>query len=176
MITSKMKSRRTQILALILAGLIAQLVTAEVIPGRWEKVVALETASPITVNLKNGDRIKGQFRGLSPSDLELLSPAGWAAIPKADLLAMATREQGGVDIGARKGAISGAAAGAGIGNADQRAARANRDGGDDEGETARLVLLIVSAIAVGIGTGLCIVAGGPTKGEAIVIDKTPEAS
>ena len=89
---------------------------------------------------------------------------------------MATREQGSVGIGARKGAIRGAAAGAGIGNADQLAARANRDGGDNEGETARLVLLIVSAIAVGIGTGLCIVAGGPTKGEAIVINKTPEAS
>ena len=54
MITPKMRSCRTQILALILAGLIAQPVTAEVIPGRWEKGVALETASPITVNLKNG--------------------------------------------------------------------------------------------------------------------------
>ena len=156
MITPAMKSIRTQILTLSLAGLIVLPAYAAAVPGPREKVSDPDLGTPITVERK--------------------THSARAMIPKADLLAMATREQGSVGIGARKGAIRGAAAGAGIGNADQLAARANRDGGDDEGETARLVLLIVSAIAVGIGTGLCIVAGGPTKGEAIVINKTPEAS
>ena len=175
MISPTMKSCRIQILSLILAGLIAQPAHADVIPGRWEKVSALETASPITVELKNGDRVEGNFEGLSASELELETRSAQAKIPKVDIQAITTREQGGVDIGARKGTISRAAAGAGIGTGDKLAARANRDGGEDKGEAARLFLLIVSAIAVGIGTGLCIVAGGPTKGEAIVINKTPEA-
>lgn len=68
-----MKSFRIPTVSLILAGLISLPAQAEVIPGRWEKVAVLEMASPITVELKNGDRIVGQFRGLSSSDLELLS-------------------------------------------------------------------------------------------------------
>ena len=44
MISPTMKSCRIQILALILAGLISMPAHAEVIPGRWEKVSALEMA------------------------------------------------------------------------------------------------------------------------------------
>ena len=60
-------SCRIQIVSLILAGLISLPVQAEVLPGRWEKVSALEMASPITVEMKNGDRISGQFRGPDPA-------------------------------------------------------------------------------------------------------------
>ena len=83
--TTTMKSSRTQVFVLLLAGLLAQPVTAGVIPGRWEKVSTLEMTSPITAELKNGDRIRGQFRRLSPSALELRSRAGWAVIPKSDI-------------------------------------------------------------------------------------------
>ena len=60
-----MKSGRPQVLALILAGLILLPAYAEVIPGRWEKVSNMEFGTPITVELKNGDRVVGQFEGLS---------------------------------------------------------------------------------------------------------------
>ena len=83
--TTTMKSSRTQVFILLLAGLLAQPVTAGVIPGRWEKVSTLEMTSPITAELKNGDRIRGQFRRLSPSALELRSRAGRAVIPKSDI-------------------------------------------------------------------------------------------
>jgi len=62
-----MKSFRIQAVSSILGGLISLPAHAEVIPGRWEKVEVLETASPITVELKNGDRIVGRFRGLFAS-------------------------------------------------------------------------------------------------------------
>ena len=85
MISPKMKSCWIQTPSLILVVLIAQPALAGVVPGRWEKVSAMELASPIKGELKNGDRIKGQFRGLSSSDLELLNPAGRAVIPKTDI-------------------------------------------------------------------------------------------
>ena len=64
MIISNMKSNRGQILALVLAGLVSQPAHADMIPGRWEKVSDLELGTPITVELKNGDRVEGEFEGL----------------------------------------------------------------------------------------------------------------
>ena len=109
-----MKSCRIQIVSLILAGLISLPARAEVIPGRWEKVVALETASPITVELKNGDRIKGQFRGLSSSDLELLNAAGRALIPGADIQTITLPAKDGLGDGVLKGAAIGAGVAGGL--------------------------------------------------------------
>ena len=74
--SQSMKSCRIQVVFLILAGLISMPAHAEVMAGRWEKVAVLEMASPITVELQKGDRINGQFRGLSPSAMAVLSPAG----------------------------------------------------------------------------------------------------
>ena len=157
MISPTMKSCRIQILSLILAGLIAQSAHADVIPGRWEKVSALEMASSIMVELKNGDRIKGQFRGLSPSDLELLSPAGRAVIPKAAIQAITTQLRDGLGNGTAIGAAVGAAVPL-IGT-----------GGDG----LALAVLIHSALAAGVGAAIGIVADGATKSEAIVVYKAP---
>ena len=82
MISPKMKSCWIQIPSLILVGLIAQPALAGMVPGRWEKVSALEMASPIKVELKNGDRIKVQFRGLSPSHLETPEPCRSGSDPE----------------------------------------------------------------------------------------------
>ena len=57
---------------------------ADVIPGRWE-VEALKSGPRITVELKNGDRIKGRFEGLSPSELSLRTGSAQALIPKAEI-------------------------------------------------------------------------------------------
>ena len=96
MICPTMKSCRIQLVSLILAGLISMPAHAEVIPGRWEKVSALEMASPIVVELNAGDQIKGQFRGLSASDLDLLSPSGWAVIPKSDIRTITSPSKDGL--------------------------------------------------------------------------------
>ena len=74
--TPTMKSCRIQFLTLLLAGLIAQPTHAEVIPGRWEKVSDLDLGTPITVELKNGDRVEGDFEGLSASDVDLETHSG----------------------------------------------------------------------------------------------------
>ena len=161
MISPTMKSCRIQILSLILAGLIAQSAHADVIPGRWEKVSALEMASSIMVELKNGDRIKGQFRGLSPSDLELLSPAGRAVIPKAAIQAITTQLRDGLGNGAAIGTAIGAAVGAAV--------PLIGTGGDG----LALAVLIHSALAAGVGAAIGIVADGATKSEAIVVYKAP---
>ena len=99
-----MELSRTPILTLFLAGLIAQLMTAEVIPGGWEKVSTLEMASPMIVELRNGDPIKGQFQGLAPLVLELRSRAGRAVIPKSNLQTIATPSKEGRGNGAGIGA------------------------------------------------------------------------
>ena len=54
-----MKNYRIAMIALILVGLLTVSARAQVIPGRWEKVEALTLGPPITVELKNGDRIEG---------------------------------------------------------------------------------------------------------------------
>ena len=87
-----MKSSRTQILTLILVGLISLPARAEVIPGRWEKVSDLDLEAPITVDLKNGDQIEGNFKGLSVSELKLEANSARAVIPKEDILTIATRK------------------------------------------------------------------------------------
>ena len=125
-----MKSCRIQIVSLILAGLISMLAHAEVIPGRWEKVSALEMASPVTVTLKNGDRFKGQLRDLSASALELLSPAGRAVIPRTDIQTITLPSKDGLGDGAWKGAAVGAAV-AGGSSVIRIAARGTGGNADD---------------------------------------------
>jgi len=152
----------------MLAGLISLPAHAEVIPGRWEKVSALEMASPIMVQLKNGDRINGQFRGLSSSDLELLSPAGRALIPKTDIHTITLPWKDGLGDGAWKGAAVGAGVGGGIGwfgwDTD----------GISNGEVA-LRALFVAALSAGIGAVIGVAADAATKPEDIVVYKAPGA-
>ena len=105
MISQTMKPGRLQIVSLILAGLVSMPAHAEVIPGRWEKVSDLELGRPITVEIKNGDRVKGEFEGLFASDVEVGTHFARAVIPKADIKTIATQKKSGTANGARKGAI-----------------------------------------------------------------------
>ena len=94
MTTPTMKSCRIQFLALILAGLIAQPAHAEVVPGRWEKVSDLDLGTPITVKLKNGDHVIGDFEGLSASDMDIETHSARALIPKAAIQTIYNSEEG----------------------------------------------------------------------------------
>ena len=88
------KSYRIQVVSLMLAGLISLPAHAEVIPGRWEKVSALDLGTPVTVELKNGDQVEGTFEGLSVSDVDVETHSARAVIPKADIQTIATQKKG----------------------------------------------------------------------------------
>ena len=163
--TTTMKSSRTQVFVLLLAGLLAQPATAGVIPGRWEKVSTLEMASPITAELKNGDRIRGQFRRLSPSALELRSRAGRAVIPTSDIRTITTPSKDGLG----NGAGIGAAIGAGLALGAFSLAVRTRGGLD--GDT--WPFLMIGGIGASIGAGIGAAADAATKGEPIVVYKAP---
>ena len=105
-----MRNSRTAVIALILVGLLSGAARAQVIPGRWEKVEALKLGPWITVELKKGDRLEGQFEELSPPELLLRSGSAQAAIPRADIERITTREADSL----RDGALLGAVAGGGI--------------------------------------------------------------
>ena len=168
MISPTMKSCRIQILSLILAGLISMPAHAEVIPGRWEKVSALEMTLPITVKLKNGDRIKGQFRGLSPSDLELLSPAGWAAIPRTDIQTITLPSKDGLRDGAWKGAVPGLAFAGGI-----ALIGIARDAGEESNSEIAFQALALGGLLAGIGAVIGVAADAVIKTEGIVLYIAP---
>ena len=163
--TTTMKSSRTQVFVLLLAGLLAQPVTAGVIPGRWEKVSTLEMTSPITAELKNGDRIRGQFRRLSPSALELRSRAGRAVIPKSEIRTITTPSKDGLG----NGAGIGAAIGAGLALGTFILAVRTRGGLDGDTQS----LLVMGGMGAGIGAGIGAAADAATKGDPIVVYKAP---
>ncbi len=166
-----MKSVRIQFVLLMLAGLISMPAQAEMIPGRWEKVSALELGTPITVELKNGDQVAGTFEGLSASDVELGTHFARAVIPKADIWTIATQKKGGAAKGARKGAIIGAATGAAIGVGTLLLTEANRARG--ENLRVEVFFLGIPAVVAGIGTVMGIAVGAVTKSDAIVVYKAP---
>ena len=60
-----MRNSRTVVISLIFVALLAVPAQAQIIPGRWEKVETIKSGPPITVELKNGDQLEGQFEDLS---------------------------------------------------------------------------------------------------------------
>ena len=104
-----MKDSRTVWISLILVGLLAVPAQPQVIPGRWEKVETIKLGPPITVDLKNGDRIEGQLEGLFPSELSLRTGSATAAIPRSEIQRITTpkpdRLMNGVLIGAGMGVL-----------------------------------------------------------------------
>ena len=164
-----MKSCRIQIVSLILAGLISLPAHAGVIPGRWEKVSALEMASSITVEMKNGDRVSGQFRGLSSSDLELLNAPSRALIPRADIQTITLPAKDGLGNGAWKGA----AVGAGVAGLSLIGIAFEPSG--TRGDLVYQALLLTIPVCVGLGAAIGVVADSTTKTEDIVVYKAPGA-
>jgi hypothetical protein len=85
-------------------------VQAQVIPGRWEKVAALESGAQIFTTMKSGERIKGRFLALSTDTLMMaIHPRSELQILKKDILEI-TREYDDSNL---DGTMWGLAAGAG---------------------------------------------------------------
>ena len=106
-----MRNYETVAMVLILVGLLSVSAQAQVIPGRWEKIEALVGEPPIIVDLKSGDRLEGQFGGLSASGLFLRTGSAQAAIPRVEIQQITSRESDPLT----NGALIGAGVGAGIG-------------------------------------------------------------
>lgn len=159
--TQTMKTCRIRSLALILAGLTSMPAHAEVIPGRWEKVAALQVTFPITVETKDGDRIKGQFEDLSDTDLMLVTNVSRAVIPKEDIETITTQPKDGL--------ADGTLIGGGIGVGVMMSALAVKSDHDLNG----LGMLMMAGIGFGIGAGLGVATDAATKGEGIVVYKAP---
>ena len=136
-----------RILAICMAfmGLMLMPLRAETIPGRWEKVTALAMASPITVKLKNGDRLKGNFGALSESNLTLTTRSTRAVIPKSDIQAITAHPRDGLANGLK----TGAAIGAGFVGAIAAAMVTRGQGA----KAAGVMLLIPVVAAAGAGVG-----------------------
>ena len=136
-----MKNYRTVSIVLIFLILLSVSAQAQVIPGRWEKVEALTLGLRITLELKNGDRTEGQFGGLSPSELSLFTGSAQAAIPRADIDRITTRESDPLT----NGTLIGTGIGAGIGLGHAIAVTGV------EGEEFVPVATVLSLIWTGIG-------------------------
>ena len=159
-----MKSYRKQVVSLILVCLISLPLQAQVIPGRWEKVSALQVASPITVELKDGDRIKGHYEDLSATDVMLVTHFSRAVIPKEDIETITTQPEDGL----ANGTLIGGAVGAGIMGIWTTAAYAKSYSGVNP-----LGVLMVAGIGFGIGAGLGAAGDAMKKPVPIVLYEAP---
>ena len=135
-----MKNPRTAVMVLILVGMLSVPAQAQVIPGRWEKIEALMGEPPIIVNLKSGDRLEGQFGGLSASGIFLRTRSAQAAIPRVEIQQITTRQHD------RRWntTLIGAGIGAGIGGI----VIARRPPASDP-----IALVATGAVAIGAGIG-----------------------
>ena len=164
-----MDNYRTVVIALILVSLLSFPARAQGIPGRWEKVEALKRGSPITVGLKNGDRLGGQFEELSPSELVLRTNSAQAAIPRADIKTITLPSKDGLG----DGALTGAVTGAGLISVFALIAWAIGGGGGSSREIA-VQMLALGGVGAGIGAVIGIAADAATKPDDIVLYKAPE--
>ena len=170
MMFQPMKSRRAQAVALILIGLISLPVRAGVIPGRWEKVAALDLGTPIAVEFKNGDRVEGDFNSLSASEMELKTHSVLMVIPKADIQTITTLKEDGLADGTLKGAAISVAASFGLAFVTSPITEKSGDNVDNGG----LGLVIGVAIIAGIGAAIGRAVDAATKTEAIVVYLAPK--
>jgi len=91
-----------------LTALTATSLNAGVVPGRWEKVDALQQGEPITVTLKAGDLINATFVHLSPEILTISTCTdSHTKVPRHEV----SRVEVKVDDGVKKGVLLGAAIG-----------------------------------------------------------------
>ena len=134
---------------LILVTIAASSLQAAVIPGRWEKVQALEEGYAIKVKLESGEGIKASYSGFTEEGLLLKKDSGEELeIPKSAVVTVTSQERVSND-GLGNGAIIGAAVGGGF----ALTAGLLLAGGDEPGVVAAFTALY-AAIGLGVGVGV----------------------
>ena len=133
----------------VLVATATALPRAGVVPGRWEKVEALEEGYAITVKLDSGERFKASYVSFTDEAILLKRDSGEELeVPKAAVGKITSQSRDSND-GLRNGAIIGAVAGgvlalgAGLELAD----------GDDYGVVLAITALY-AAIGMGVGVGI----------------------
>ena len=164
MLISMMEFSRKQVASLSLVCLISLPLQAQVIPGRWEKVSALQVASPITVELKDGDRIKGHYEDLSDTDVMLVTHFSRAVIPKEDIETITTQPVDDLS----NGTLIGGGIGAGIMSVWTAAWYAK-----SYERANALGILMMAGIGFGIGAGLGAAGDALEKPVPIVLYEAP---
>jgi len=119
---------------------------AAIVPGRWEKVEALEQGYPISVKLNSGERFKALYQGSAEKAIRVKKGSGEELeVPKAAVVKI-TSQQRNSDDGLRNGAIIGLVAGAVFGLAypwEERNAGA-----------VAVSAALFGAIGMGVGVGV----------------------
>jgi hypothetical protein len=121
---------------------------AAIVPGRWEKVEALEEGYAITVKLDSGERFKASYVGFTPEAIILKRDSGEdVEIPKEAVVKVTSQSRNSND-GLRNGAIIGAVAGGAVGLIVPQLTEGDNSAGNVALSTA---LFAAMGMAAGVG-------------------------
>ena len=122
---------------------------AATVPGRWEKVEALEEGYAITVKLDSGERFKASYVGFSDEAILLKRDSGEELeVPKAAVVKVTSQSRDSND-GLRNGAIIGALAGGAVGLIVPQFTE-----GDNNPGNVALSIAVFAAMGMGVGVGV----------------------
>jgi len=136
----------------ILIGLALSTTTsldAAIVPGRWEKVEALEKGYPVTVKLDSGERFKASYVGFTDEAILLKRDRGEELeVPKVAVGKITSQSRDRND-GLRNGAIIGALAGGAVGLIVPQFTE-----GDNNPGNVALSTALFAAMGMGVGVGV----------------------
>jgi hypothetical protein len=136
----------------ILIGLALSTTTslnAGIVPGRWERVEALEEGYAITVKLDSGERFKASYLGFTDNTIILKRDSGEGLeVPKAAVIKVTSQSRKSND-GLRNGAIIGAVAGGAVGLIVPQVTE-----GDNNAGNVALSIALFAAMGMGVGVGV----------------------
>lgn len=144
-------------------------VTAGTIPGRWEKVEALQPGSAIQVQMKSGNVVKAAFVGSAPDSLTLNDEEKHSLnVPKSEVQRITTRAADSTRNGTLIGLALGFAAGVAVGYAAYL-----QDSGDSGPFSDPRVYVFLGGLP-GAGAGALIgyMADKSHKGEDVLYEAT----
>lgn len=86
--------KRVSLFFVLLFCIATALIHAEVIPGRWEKVHALDERAPIILDLDGGEKIEAQFLSLEDETILVKDEGGTERrIPKVQIRKISGRDR-----------------------------------------------------------------------------------
>ena len=122
---------------------------AAIVPGRWEKVEALEKGYPVTVKLDSGERFKASYVGFTDEAILLKRDSGEELeVPKAAVGKITSQSRDRND-GLRNGALIGALAGGAVGLIVPQFTE-----GDNNPGNVALSTALFAAMGMGVGVGV----------------------
>ncbi len=122
---------------------------AAIVPGRWEKVEALEEGYAITMKLDSGERFKASYVGFTDEAIILKRDSGEELeVPKAAVVKVTSQSRDRND-GLRNGAIIGALAGGAVGLIVPQFTE-----GDNNPGNVALSTALFAAMGMGVGVGV----------------------